>query len=179
MVPPESAQSAVYGVSVMKNIWNLIPLSLLLVLLVSGCQATTGHYLGALADEDAVTEILPALGVQQHWEELYLTVDSELTRQAGTYQMSGWLSFSLHSRMMYARVADVELTLFLLDADNRVIDYCRVTYFKGLSTEDRVPFMVTLPLADAAVAYTFGYQITLIDDERTSSTNWYFPRVRH
>lgn len=149
----------------------------LLLLLVSGCQTTTGHYLGALADEEAVTAITPVLDAQQRWEEFYVTVDSQLSRQSGNYQMTGWLSFSLHSRMMYVRVADVELTLFLLDADNRVVGYRRATHFMALRPEDRIPFTVTLPLVDQAVAYTFGYQIRLIDDEGASSTNWYFPRT--
>jgi hypothetical protein len=148
----------------------------LLVLLLNGCQ-TTGHYLGALADAETVKEITPVLDIQQQWEEFYVTVDSNLTRLEDQYQMTGWLSFSLHSRMMYVRVADVELTLFLLDADDRVVNYRRVTHFKGLSPEDRIPFTVTLPQVDHAVAYTFGYQITLIDDEGASSTNWYFPRT--
>lgn len=154
-------------------------LLLFFALLISGCQTTTGHYLGALADESAVTEITPVLDTQQQWEEFYLMVDSQLTRQADHYQMSGSLSFSLHAQMMYVRVADVELTLFLLDADNRVVDYRRATHFKGLRLGDRIPFTVTLPLADRAVSYTFGYQITLVDDEGASSTNWYFPRTRN
>jgi hypothetical protein len=152
-------------------------LFLLFLLVLSGCQTTTGYYLGALAQEDAVTQIAPVLDSQQQWEEFYVTVDSNLTRQAGNYQMSGWLSFSLHPRMMYVRVASVELTLFLLDAYSRVVDYRRATHFMGLSPEDRVPFSVTVPMVDNAVAYTFGYQIVLVDDEGTSSSNWYFPRT--
>lgn len=152
---------------------------LLFFLFLSGCQSTTGHYLGALADEEAVTAITPVVDAQQHWEELYVTVDSRLMREEDQYRMTGWLSFSQHSRMMYTRVADVELTLFLLDTDDLVVDYRKATHFKGLSTEDRIPFTVTLPLADQAVAYTFGYQITLIDDEGVSTTNWFYPRTRH
>jgi hypothetical protein len=106
-----------------------------------------------------------------------VTVDSRLVRVGEQYQMTGWLSFSLHSQMMYTRVANVELTLFLLDADNLVVDYRKATHFKGLSSEDRVPFTVTLPLVDRAVAYTFGYKITLIDDEGLATTNWFFPRT--
>jgi len=157
----------------------LLYVGILSSLFLGACQATTGYYLGALADEDAIAEITPVLDIQQQWEEFYVTVDSNLMRLEDQYQMTGWLSFSLHSRMMYVRVADVELTLFLLDADNRVIDYRKATHFKGLRLEDRIPFTVTLPLVDDAVAYTFGYQITLIDDEGLSSTNWYFPRIRH
>lgn len=157
--------------------FKLLACCSLLLLFLNGCQATTGHYLGALADEETVTAITPVLDAQQRWEEFYVTVDSQLTRQAANYQMAGWLSFSQHSRMMYVRVADVELTLFLLDAENRVVNYRRVTHFKGLRPDDRIPFTVTLPMVDQAVAYIFGYQITLIDDEGASSTNWYFPRT--
>ena len=160
----------------MRRRFKLVVFCSLLVLFLSGCQATTGHYLGALADEEAVTAIIPVLDTPQRWEEFYVTVDSQLTRQEDRYQMAGWLSFSLHSRMMYVRVADVELTLFLLDANNRVVEYRRATHFKGLSPEDRIPFTVTLPMVDQAVAYTFGYQITLID-EGDLSTRWYFPRT--
>ncbi len=158
-----------------------LPLCLffLFALFLNGCQTTTGHYLGAVAEDDGITEITPALDTQQHWEEVYVTVDSRLQRLEDQYQMTGELSFSQHSRMMYVRVADVELTLFLLDADNLVMDYRQATHFKGLSTDDRIPFTVTLPLVDQAVAYTFGYQITLIDDEGASSTNWYYPRTGH
>ncbi len=148
-------------------------------LFLSGCLSTTGHYLGALADKEAVTAITPVLDAQQHWEEFYVTVDSRLMRLEDQYRMTGWLSFSQHSRMMYARVADVELTLFLLDADNRVVDYRKATHFKGLSPEDRIPFTVTLPLVEQAVAYTFGYQVTLIDEVGASTTNWFYPRTRH
>ena len=154
-------------------IWSLFLLSL------SGCQATTGHYLGALADEEAVTVIGPVLDTQQHWEELYVAVDSHLVRLENQYQMTGWLSFSLHSQIMYTRVADVELTLFLLDSDNLVVDYRKATHFKGLSPEDRIPFTVTLPLVDRAVSYTFGYRIRLINEEGDSSTNWFYPRTHH
>lgn len=159
--------------------FKLLACCFLLLLFVSGCQTTTGFYLGALADEEAVTAITPVLDAQQRWEEFYVTVDSQLSRQAGNYQMTGWLSFSLHSQMMYVWVADVELTLFLLDADNRVVGYRRATHFMGLRPEDRIPFTVTLPLVDQAVAYTFGYQIRLIDDEGFSSASWFYPLTRH
>ena len=152
---------------------------ILFSLLLSGCHATTGYYLGALADDEAVTAINPVLDTQQRWEDLYVTVDSRLTRQAGRYQMSGKLSFSQHSRMMYVRVAHVELTLFLLDADNRVVEYRRANHYSGLRPDDRIPFTVTLPAVDQAVAYAFRYEIRLIDEEGNSSTNWFYPRIRH
>lgn len=154
-------------------------LFILFSLLLSGCQATTGYYLGALADDEAVTAITPVLDDQQRWEDLYVTVDSRLTRQAGSFQMSGRLSFSEHSRVMYVRVAHVELILFLLDADNRVVEYRRATHYSGLRPDDRIPFAVTLPAVDQAVAYAFGYEIRLIDDEGNPSTNWFYPRIRH
>lgn len=150
---------------------------LFFVVMLTGCQTSTGHYLGALADEDRVTDITPVLDAQQQWEGFYLTVDSQLRRQAGNYQMSGRLSFSEHARMMYVRVADVDLTLFLLNADNRVVDYRRATHFIGLRPDDRVPFTVTVPVSDQAVAYTFGYRVTFTDDEGGTSVNWHLPRT--
>ena len=143
--------------------------------LLAACQSTSSYYLGALADGEGEPLAVAAAYQQAHqWEDLYLLIDSALSADGGQKRLSGTVEFSLHSQGMYGRVRSLDLRVFLVDEEKRVVDYRPVMRFLGRSTRDQVPFSVVLPDTPGAVAYTFGYEATFsaIDD---AVTTWNLP----
>ncbi len=151
------------------------PAVVFLCFLLTGCQSTGGYYLGALADGEGDPIVVSTACQQaQLWEDLYLTIDSELGTFEGQQRLSGNLAFSEHSQGMYGRVVSLDLRVFLLDEDNRVVGYRSVLRFLGRSTWDQIPFHVVLPDTAEVVAYTFGYEATFADLADSVST-WNLP----
>lgn len=149
----------------------------LFLLLLTGCRTTTGHYLGALADVEG-TNILELKAPQsQHWQDLYLQVDSLLEQQGDEFYVTGHYSFAQHPQMMYTRAARFTLTLFLLDDHDRVVGYRTASSFAMLRTSDRMSFSVTLPIVADVSAYTFGYEVTFIDEDGVAHVQWHLPRT--
>ena len=143
--------------------------------LLAACQATGTHYLGALADGEGGTITISGASTQkQSWEDLYLMIDSELITVDGQQLLSGTVEFSHHSQGMYGQVRSLDLRVFLVDEESRVVDYHTVMRFLGRSTRDKVPFRVVLPDAPQAVAYTFGYEATF-SEKKDSVSTWNLP----
>ena len=143
--------------------------------LLAGCQASGAYYLGALADGEGEPVVVAVAQQQtQSWEDLYLVINSDLFTMDGQQQLSGTVEFSFHSQGMYGRVGSLDLRVFLLDVENRVVAYHPVMRFLGLSTRDQVSFRVILPETPNAVAYTFGYEATFADIDEAVTT-WNLP----
>lgn len=158
---------------------NSIVKSILLLSLLSliGCQATSGHYLGAVADSDKIIRIHSAQAEEQRWQDIYLTIDSELRWQQQDPRLMGKVAYSRHPQMMYERADRVTLWVFLLDDDNRVVGYQPLPGIFPGSTDGTSRFSLPLQYAEHAVAYTFGYEVTFVDDEGSGYRSWNLPHT--
>jgi hypothetical protein len=149
----------------------------LFLLALAGCQATTGHYLGAVADADNIIRMASAEGEERRWQDIFLTIDSGLQWQNQNPLLVGQVTYSLHPQMMYQRATQVTLRVFLLDGDNRVVSYQSLPGIFPGRTDETTRFSLPLHYAERPVAYTFGYEVTFIDDEGLGSRHWNLPRT--
>lgn len=145
---------------------------------LTACQSGSGHYLGALADRAGVIAIAAPLTGPQQWQDTHVIVESTLEQDDRQYRFSGEVSFTFHSQAMYSRVTNATLTLFLLDAADRVVAYQTLTRLMWQSPEETTPFSLTLDKVSGVAAYTFGYEATFIDDESMAYRHWSFPSTR-
>ena len=152
--------------------------SLFLGLILSGCQttATTTYYLGAKADiKETIT--LSTGQVQQQWKDVYVNIDYSYTHQGNKFNIDGLFSFSESVKINYQTVGRLKLKLFLLNKNMRVVDYREILQVLGYSLEDQDKINAEFILDENIVAFTFGYQGVLRDDEGASSTIWKLPRT--
>lgn len=142
-----------------------------------GCQTATSYYLGAVADADDIVPLENTGAQVQHWSDLYLAFDSTIQSHNQGSRLSGVMRYVDHAQMMYVRSARMTIRVFLLDAENRVVAYQTISgLFPGRTNEDS-RFAVTFDDMAGAVAYTFGYEVTFIDDEGMGFRVWNLPQT--
>lgn len=158
----------------MKNrIWLIIATAV--ITLLSGCQTTNQYYLGAHAKPANVKEIPDQSVAEQRWEDLYLTIGYTMKQQQKTLEISGYLTFSLHPKLVYQRVYDMDVTFFILDSDNRVLSYRDVGPILSNDLDAKTEFKEIFTLPEGAAAVTFGYEGTFIDEDHQSFRVWELP----
>ncbi len=142
-----------------------------------GCQAavSTTYYQGAKVDAKEVIN-LSAEQTQQRWQDIYVAIDYSYTHQGNQFNLDGLFSFSDSAKINYQTVSRFKLNLFLLDENMQVIDYREVFRFLGNSLEDQDKFNAHFVLDDKVVAFTFGYDGMLRDDEGLRHPIWKLPK---
>ncbi|MEE4254442.1 MAG: hypothetical protein V2I50_10430 [Desulfuromusa sp.] len=156
----------------------LIISALLVVLSLSACQTTTTFYLGAKADEEGVINLATAQTGQQLWQDLYVTVDYNLSTSGNILDIDGALSFSDSPRINFTGVRDLKLKLFLLDQNMRVVEYFDIARTLSTNLDDQTIFSKTMKIKSDAVAMTFGYEGSFVDSEPEGSGQivWKLPK---
>ncbi len=147
-------------------------------LVLSGCQTavTTTYYLGAKVDQKEVVKLSAKKVEQQHWQDLYTSIDYSYTHQGDQFNINGLFSFSDSAKINYQTVKRLKLKLFLLDQNMRVVEYRDVLQVLGHSLEDKDKFNAHFVLTENVVAFTFGYDGVLRDDEGLSHPIWKLPK---
>ncbi len=151
-------------------------LVLIALFALPGCQTTTGYYKGALAEPDTVITLQEAGSVKQHWQDIYVSIDSHFQLRDGELAVEGVFDFSQHPKLMTSRVYDFKLKLFLLDDQNRVLDYFDIYRALGgeLNRQDR--FSGVFPAPASTVAVSFGYEGFFVDHGESGETAIRLPR---
>lgn len=152
----------------MNNIWRVLSL-LLLSLFLFGCQPTTTYYLGAKADADWVASLASNQVESQRWDDLYVLIDYNFKLDGDSFDLTGELSFSDGAKINYFQVNDFRLKLFLLDANQLVVDYFDIARALGGSVDDRVKFSWQGQIKKDVVAFTFGYEGDFIESDPDST----------
>ncbi len=142
-----------------------------------GCQttATTTYYLGAKADAKEVIN-LSAEQTQQRWQDVYVAIDYSYTRQGNQFDLDGLFSFSESAKINYQAVNRFKLYLYLLDKNMRVVEYREILRVLGYNIEDQDKFNAHFTLDEKVVAFTFGYDGMLREDEGLSHPIWKLPK---
>lgn len=153
-------------------------LSLFFGLTLSGCQTTTTttHYLGAKADIKEAITLSTGQMQQQRWQDPYVTIDYSYTRQGNQFNIDGLFSFSESAKINYQTMRRFKVKLFLLNKHMRVVEYREILRVLGYSVEDQDKINAEFILPEDVVAFTFGYEGVLRDDEGFSNTIWKLPK---
>jgi hypothetical protein len=150
-------------------------LFLLLLLVMLGCATTTAYYLGAQEKSERMTQISPLPAETLHWEDLYIKVNYQLSREADMLKISGKLAFADYPQINLARFKQMVLSLYLLDDQGVVVNYAELIKPVGSSFDEQFPFEKQLSLPSTASALSFGYDIRTYDETGAGSFYWQHP----
>jgi len=134
----------------------LLVFSCTLVLLVSGCIQTQALYIGnkVTAEKIALGEDAPQVGT---WETFDLKIAYEFVVKDQDLDISGQIELGDHQKMVYDYVRSLDIYLFFLDNDSRVLLTEPLDRtFRG-STQRTEPFARTYKIPAGAKALSFGY----------------------
>jgi len=159
-----------------RMLWILCS-SIFLLAAMTGCQGTSGYYLGAQADAARVVSLPAETSHGLVWQDLNLTIPYDLKVDSGSVTVSGKIGFSGNPQVVYQRVYDMKVKFYLLDKDNRVISYREVARVLNYGLEELTDFKAEVKRPENAVAYTFGYEGIFIDEDQMSYQVWNLPKV--
>ena len=153
-----------------------IGLLLPFVLMLAGCQSTTGYYLGAKAEQETVTLLQDAVAAEQHWQDLYVNVDYSVQQRGTLLVTEGVFTFAGYPQLNLTQVHDFKLKLFLLNRDNIVIDYFDIYRTLGQSLRVAMAFKKSVEISPEVTALSFGYEGEFIDDIGARDVVWKLPK---
>lgn len=134
----------------------LLTVSCLLALLVSGCLQTQELYIGnkVTAEKVEIKKDGPQVGI---WETFDLKIAYEFVVNGQNLDISGQIELGDHQKMVYDRVRSLDIYLFFLDHDSRVLLTQPLDRsFQG-STQWTQSFTRSYEIPDATEALSFGY----------------------
>ena len=149
--------------------------ALLGLLMLAGCQATTGLYHGARADAETVVELPDGKQSGQHWKDLYLQVDYSLQRDADRLTIKGSFSYTQSTKTIFQQVHDLKLKLYLVDSEQRVVAYREVARALGNRLDNRISFSEVFDLPPGVTGMTFGYEGIMLNEEKRGEMIWKLP----
>ena len=134
----------------------LLVFSCALVLLVSGCIQPQALYIGnkVTAEEIALGKDAPQVGT---WETFDLKIAYEFSIKDQNLHISGQTELGDHQKMVYDHVRSLDIYLFFLDHDSRVLLTEPLDRsFRG-STQQTVLFTRSYKIPAGSKALSFGY----------------------
>jgi hypothetical protein len=149
-----------------------------LVLFLVGCQASVGYYRGATALPETIVSLVGQGEDAQRWQDLYVVIDYKFNEKGGQLEIEGVFDFADFPQGLLLFSRFFELRLFLLDKNNQVLDDHDLIWASGFVQNQRTPFKKTIPIPQNAVAVSFGYTGTLVDEDGAHEQVWKLPQVR-
>ncbi len=134
-------------------------------LLLTACQSISSYYRGYRTD--AANRIdLPSTGEREgKWRTFDLTLDYRLKRVDDQLQIDGDARLSLHYQLTAIRLKHLDLYLFFLDKEGRVVETARLATALTGEIEQPVDFARRLKLPESTSTLAFGYDGVAYADE--------------
>ena len=128
----------------------------LLALLISGCLQTQELYIGNKVTAEKVTfgKEGPQVGT---WETFDLMIAYEFVVKGQVLDISGQAELGDHQKMVYDQVRSLDIYLFFLDHDSRVLLTQPLNRSFWGSTQETVSFTRSYQIPDGTKALSFGY----------------------
>ncbi len=155
-------------------LWIIV---LFFAILTVGCQATKTYYLGAGVERSARLPVAEAGQSAMRWQDDYVIVDFDLTRETTSLTVAGTLDFTDYSRIMYVWASYLKVQIFFLDVDGKVVDYAEILPQRGRDVSKKHKFNLSVPQNVAFSSVSFGYETTFVDDEGSGSMVKAWPTV--
>ncbi len=154
--------------------WYLVA-TVFIIPTLSSCHSTGSPFLGNTFH--AAPTIALATGEPQEgiWETFDIIVDYRYQADT-TLQISGSAVLNQHYRSLYERLRKLDLYLFLLDNDNRVLDSRRIGRVLATDTRATVTFTETVAIPAEATQFVFGYEGRVVagDPEPMGGADWFY-----
>ena len=146
----------------------LLIVSCLLALLVSGCLQTQVLYIGnkVTAEKVALGKEEPQVGT---WETFDLKIAYDFVVKGQNLDISGQIQLGDHQKMVYDNVRSLDIYLFFLDHDSRVLLTQPLDRSFLGSTQWTESFTRSYEIPDGTKAISFGYsgEVTEQDGQMT------------
>jgi hypothetical protein len=128
----------------------------MLALLVSGCLPTQALYIGnkVTAEKVALSKDASQVGT---WETFDLKIAYKFAVKGDILEISGQAELGDHQKMVYDNVRSLDIYLFFLDHDSRVLLTEPLDRSFGGSTEQTVLFTRSYKIPAESKALSFGY----------------------
>ena len=144
----------------------LLIVSCALALLVSGCLQPQALYIGnkVTAEKVELRKDVPQVGT---WETFDLKIAYDFVVKGQDLDISGQAELGDHQKMVYDHVRSLDIYLFFLDHDSRVLLTEPLDRSFSGSTQRTLFFTRSYKIPDGAKAFSFGYsgQVTEQDGQ--------------
>lgn len=145
-----------------------------LLAFLSACQPVSTYYLGNFYDPALTIPLEDNAEQDGTWQTFHVTVNYRY--QAGdTLLVAGTATLGDHYQALYERLVQLDLYLFLLDDDTRVLVSRRIDRAFAADTDLVLGFSETVALPANTTQIAFGYQgrVTAGDPEPGGNTEWF------
>lgn len=142
---------------------------ILMLLMAIGCQTQNinSFYIGNQVNPDDSRPLVTGESRSGQWQTSDMLVNYQYRMENNSLKISGDTTLSDYYQINLRSLRDLELFLFFLDGQHKVLE--TVQLFKSLSTslEDTHSFKKTLSAPSAATAISFGYRGAAREGRRT------------
>jgi hypothetical protein len=129
-----------------------------LLTLCTSCVATSRHFVGnTISPEQPIIALQPAGSHADSWENFDIRIDYQYKQDGNVFEISGAAALTPRYEMLYSRLNDLKVYLFLLDKDSRVLQSEMLGRSLTGQLNERLQFTRFYKLPPGTASITFGY----------------------
>lgn len=135
-------------------------LGTILLIGLSGCQVQniSSYYVGLQTNPNESLSLAKEGVRSGQWETFDLLIDYQYQRENHSLKISGDTTFSNYYQMNMGTLRNLELFLFFLDTESKVLETARILRGLGRDLYESRHFEKTLEIPESARAISFGYR---------------------
>lgn len=141
----------------MCNRIGIIGSGVMLLLALVACVETATMYHMNLVFPELVVAITEGTPHADSWQTFDLNIDYEAVLQNNQFKISGQARLGEHQRSLYSRIDDLDVLIFFLDNNARVLETAYLLRTKSNNPDDFLTFSQAYQVPAATVAFGFGY----------------------
>jgi hypothetical protein len=139
------------------------------IIIISGCAGASKTFIGNKVTTGPIIVIDKNVQDSGTWSTFDVAVDYQYKKVGNLFEISGQCTLGEHYQMMYERVKDLRVFLFLLDADSRVLLAVPVARSLSGDLDEKLKFSNSLQQPMGMVAISFGYDGDIFADRGSTS----------
>ena len=132
--------------------------ALLLVALSFGCTPVAQQFIGNRVTNAPVVELQPGGPHADSWQTFDVIIDYQYHKSGDIFAISGTAQLTQRYEILYSRLRDLKVYLFLLDDDYRVLATSMIARSLSVQLNDQMPFNQSFKLPPGATRISFGYE---------------------
>lgn len=159
-----------------KNKFICLVLTCLLVL-VSGCGATTEMYQGMSVSPEQVIVTREHTPSQGMWETFDLTIEYEYLQDGSALEMTGEIALGEHYQEIYTRLVSLQIFLLFVDESSRVLETDSfIVNVWNRRTDETFRFSRFFKMPTGTAGFSFGYLGEVHEED--GNTTFYYMSLR-
>ncbi len=135
-----------------------------LLFVASGCVEIPMLFHGNTVSSVPVVALLEGSPAAGRWETFDLIIDYKYIKQGDGFEISGQTALSQHYQMTYDGISRMDVYIFFLDKNSRVLETAYlVTAWTG-NTQDSQDFSKSYKVPNETIGVSFGYSGEVSED---------------